>query len=77
MLAIRARAYPSGARTMFPSKVDYWPYPHSLRVILARDKHSNLLPKLGNYGRKKFYNIGPGPSMVLDSGKVRMMSSGM
>ncbi len=26
---------------------------------LFRDKHSSLLPKLVNYVRKKFYNIGP------------------
>jgi hypothetical protein len=26
---------------------------------LARDKHSNLLPKIVNYGCKKFYKIGP------------------
>jgi hypothetical protein len=26
---------------------------------LARDKHSSLLQKTVNYGRKKFYNIGP------------------
>jgi len=25
----------------------------------ARDKHSSLLRKFVNYGRKKFYNIGP------------------
>jgi hypothetical protein len=77
MLAIRARAYPIGARTMLPSKVDYWPYPHSLRVILSRDKHSSLLRKLVNYGRKMFYSLGPRPSMVLDSGIVRMMRVGM
>jgi hypothetical protein len=28
---------------------------------LARDKHSSVLPKFVNYGRKKFYNIGPRP----------------
>ncbi len=26
---------------------------------LARDKHSSLLQKFGNYDRKKFYNTGP------------------
>jgi hypothetical protein len=26
---------------------------------LARDEHARLLRKLVNYGRKKFYNIGP------------------
>jgi len=26
---------------------------------LARDKHSNVLRKSVNYGRKYFYNIGP------------------
>ncbi len=26
---------------------------------LAKDKHSSLLRKFVNYGRKKFYNIGP------------------
>ncbi len=26
---------------------------------LAIDKHARLLRKLVNYGRKKFYNIGP------------------
>ncbi len=26
---------------------------------LARDEHSSLLQKLVNYGRKKFYDIGP------------------
>jgi hypothetical protein len=26
---------------------------------VARDKHSGLLRKLVNYGRKQFYNIGP------------------
>ncbi len=26
---------------------------------LARDKHSRFVPKIVNYGRKKFYNIGP------------------
>jgi hypothetical protein len=31
---------------------------------LARDKHSSLLQKFLNYGRKKFYNIGPRP--ILD-----------
>ncbi len=27
--------------------------------MLARDKHSSLLRTFVNYGRKKFYNIGP------------------
>jgi hypothetical protein len=27
--------------------------------MLARDKHSSLLRKFVNYGRKKFYNIKP------------------
>jgi hypothetical protein len=27
--------------------------------MLARDKHSSLLQKFVNYGRKIFYNIGP------------------
>jgi hypothetical protein len=31
---------------------------------LARDKHSSLLQKFVNYGRKTFYNIGPRP--ILD-----------
>jgi len=30
---------------------------------LARDKHSSLLRKLVNYGRKKLYNIGPRPDI--------------
>ncbi len=33
---------------------------HQIRLErLARDKHSSLLRKLVNYGRKKFYEIGP------------------
>jgi hypothetical protein len=28
---------------------------------LGRDKHSTLLQTIVNYGRKKFYNIGPWP----------------
>jgi hypothetical protein len=28
-------------------------------IRLARDKHSSLLQKFINYGRKKVYNIGP------------------
>ncbi len=31
----------------------------------ARDKHSSLLRKLINYGRKKFYNIGPEGYLLL------------
>jgi hypothetical protein len=26
---------------------------------LEKDKHSSLIQKVFNYGRKKFYNIGP------------------
>ncbi len=34
---------------------------HQTRLLkFARDKHSSLLQKFVNYGRKKFYNIGPG-----------------
>ncbi len=32
---------------------------HPLLERFARDKHSSLLRKLVNYGRKKFYRIGP------------------
>jgi hypothetical protein len=31
---------------------------------LARDKHSSLLRTLINYGRKKFYNIGPRANVI-------------
>jgi hypothetical protein len=31
---------------------------------LARDKHSSLLRKFLNYGRKKFYNLALGPSVT-------------
>jgi hypothetical protein len=36
---------------------------------LARDKHSNLLNKCLNYGRKKFYKIGPSSRILRDSRK--------
>ncbi len=45
--------------------------PHSRTFIqlekLAKDKHSSLLQKFVNYGQKKFYNIGPSYTPVLDS----------
>jgi hypothetical protein len=31
----------------------------------ARDKHSSLLRKSVNYGRTKFYNIGPRPQCYI------------
>ncbi len=40
-------------------------------AILARDKHSSLLRKSVNYGRKKFYSIGPRMKMAFIS-KVAM-----
>jgi hypothetical protein len=37
------------------------PHSHLTRLErLARDKHSSLLRKSVNYGRKKFYSTGPG-----------------
>jgi hypothetical protein len=33
-------------------------------VKLAGDKHSSFLKTLVGYGRKKFYNIGPGNDQV-------------
>ena len=36
---------------------------------LARDKHSNLLNKCLNYGRKKFYKISPRSRILRDSRK--------
>ncbi len=39
---------------------------HYTRVErLARDKHFTLLRKSVNYGRNKFYNIGPKTSLTL------------
>jgi hypothetical protein len=42
-------------------RVGSWPYPQDCTRLkrLAFDKHSNLLQTFVNYGRKKFYNIGP------------------
>jgi len=40
------------------SRIGSWPYPQTLGSP-ARDKHSSLLRKFVNYGRKKFYDIGP------------------
>jgi hypothetical protein len=41
------------------SRLGSWLHKTSLER-LARDKHSSLLQKFVNYGRKKFYRIVPG-----------------
>jgi hypothetical protein len=33
--------------------------------MLARDKHSNLLPKSVNYGQKSFITLAPGGKVIL------------
>ncbi len=43
------------------TRVGFWPFPETIRLCwkkLAMDKHSSLLHKFLNYGRKKFNNIG-------------------
>ncbi len=46
---------------MLHSRVGYQPYPQTLDLAgkPAKEKHSGLLQKLENYGREKFYYIGP------------------
>ncbi len=41
------------------SRIGSWPHPQTLLERLTMDEHSCLLRKFVNYGRKKFYNIGP------------------
>jgi hypothetical protein len=38
---------------------------HPLLERFARDKHSSLLRKLVNYGRKKFYRISPSSGSIV------------
>jgi hypothetical protein len=38
---------------------------HSTRLAIhARDEYYSLLRKSVNYGNKKFYKIGPGPTVI-------------
>ncbi len=59
MFATKATAFPNGASPL-SGKVLGLTLQHKTRLErLARDKHSSPLGALVNYGRKKFYNIGP------------------
>jgi hypothetical protein len=66
MFVKKARAYPSGAPEKLPFREGSWPYPQTLDKVerLVKDKHSCLLRKFVNYGRKKIYNVGPRANVI-------------
>jgi hypothetical protein len=62
MLMRKSGAYPSGApkRSSPSGKALGVTHKHCTRLErLFKDKHSSLLRIFPDYGRKKFYNIGP------------------
>jgi hypothetical protein len=62
IFAGKAAAYPSGVpkRTSPLDKALGFTHRHQTRLeSLARDIHYSLLRTIVNYGRNKFYNIGP------------------
>jgi hypothetical protein len=67
MFASKVKSFPKRGETESCSTwVGSRPYPQKLDLggKACQDKHSSLLRTFVNYGRKKFYNIGPETNVI-------------